>query len=198
MADMDSHILEGLTLRLEAAERGLRGARRAMWMGSILVVLAIGGAAWWLITRAQVGTPTTIEAQHFVVRDAQGAARGLLELTDDGATQLVFFRDALPGEEWRAHAKAGPFSFGVRSLSAHSQLVLGDREGANCQLTTGNLSFAINERPKLMLGTDSTGSRIWLADTTGNMQVLSAGLLADVAARRSEKASHPPKRRRGH
>ena len=46
---MDSHTLEGLTLRLEAAERALRGARRAMWMGSAIVALAIGGA--WLTSQ---------------------------------------------------------------------------------------------------------------------------------------------------
>lgn len=196
---MDSHTLEGLTLRLEAAERGLRGARRAMWIGSLLVVVALGAAAWWLIGRAQVGAPPAIvEAQHFVVRDAQGSARAVLEALDSGGTQLVFFLDPLPGEKWREVVGNGPFSFGVRSLSAHSQLLLHDRDGGDFQLTAGNLSFTRGGKPSVLLATDGGQSRIWLADTTGNMQVLSAGLLADVAARRGEKVSHPPKRRRGH
>jgi len=195
---MDSHTLEGLTLRLEAAERGLRGARRAMWLGSILVVLAIGGAAWWLISRAQVGPPpTTIEAQRFIVRDAQGSARAVLQAMDSGGTQLVFFRDPLPGDRWRESVGNGPFSFGVRSLSTHSQLMLTDRDGGDFQLTTGNLSFTFEDKPKVMLATDGGPPRIWLADSTGTMQMLSAGLLADVAAKRSEHVSHPPKHRRG-
>src|SRR5262249_43398119 len=115
---MDSHILEGLTLRLEAAERGLRAARRTMWMGSVVVALAIGGAAYWMSQRAPAaGIPETLEAQRFVVRDAQGAARALFEQSEGGATQLVFFRDPVAGDGWRQQASTGPFSFGVRSLS---------------------------------------------------------------------------------
>ena len=196
---MDSHTLEGLTLRLEAAERGLRGARRAMWMGSFLIVLAIGGAAWWLVDRAQIGTPpTTIEAQHFVVRDAQGSARAVLEAMDSGGTQLVFFRDPVPEDRWREFVGNGPFGFGVRSSpGAHSQLLLGDRDGRNLVLTPTNLFFDIHNTPKLLLGTDGAESRIWLADSTGNMKMLNASLLGDILAKRSEKVSHPPKHRRG-
>ena len=194
---MDSHTLEGLTLRLEAAERGLRGARRAMWMGSILVVLAVGGAAWWLISRAQVGiAPTTVEAQHFVVRDDQGSARAVLELSDAGNAQLVFFRDPLPGDGWREHAGSGPFSFGVRSLSAHSQLMLSDRDGTNFQLTTDHLSFDSTGTPRLLLGANGRGSRMWLADSTGSMAMLSANMIADALGKGSVKASAPPRHRR--
>jgi hypothetical protein len=198
MADMDSHTLEGLTLRLEAAERGLRGAKRAMWTGSILIVLAVGGAVWWMGTRAPVtGIPETVEAQRFIVRDGQGAARAMLEQSEGGATQLVFFRDPLAGEGWRQHASTGPFSFGARAVSAGSQLMLSDRDSGNFQLTTGNMSFTRGDKPSVLLATDGGQSRIWLSDSTGNMQVLSAGLLADVAAKPSVRASHPPKRRHG-
>jgi len=193
---MDSHTLEGLTLRLEAAERGLRGARRAMWMGSFLVVLAMGGAAWWVSNAIPAGVaPATVEAQQFIVRDAQGLARAVFESLPNGGTQLVFFRDPAPGDRWREQTGTGPFSFGVRSLRDHSQLALSDRDGATFQLMSGNLSFSKNEGPKVAFATDSAGGRIWLADSTGNMQVLSAGLLADVA-KRSAKSSPAPKHRR--
>lgn len=194
---MDSHTLEGLTLRLEAAERGLRGARRAMWFGSILVALAIGGGAWWLAGHLPAGgSQETVEAQHFVVRDAQGAARAVLETSGAGSSQLVFFRDALPGDGWRQGAGSGPFSFGVRSLSAHSQLLLSDRDGSNLQLTTNNLSFDSTGTPRLLLGADARGSRLWLSDTTGSMKMLNADLLADALAKRGVKASPAPKHRR--
>ena len=194
---MDSHTLEGLTLRLEAAERGLRSARRAMWTGSILVVLAVGGAAWWLISRAQVGVaPTTVEAQHFVVRDAQGAARAVLQQSAGGSTQLVFFRDPLAGEEWRKHTSTGPFSFGVRALNGGSQLTLWDTDGPNFQLMPGNLSFGGPDKPMVVIATDGGPPRLWLADTTGNAQALTADLIADVTAKSAAKASTQTKHHR--
>jgi len=194
---MDSHTLEGLTLRLEAAERALRGARRAMWTGSAIVALAIGGAAYWLVSHAPPGAShETIEAQHFVVRDGQGLARGVFEALDDGGTQLVVFRDPKPGDGWRGDVHTGPVNFGVRSLSAHSQLLLSDRDGSNVQLTTGNLSFDTTGTPRLLLGADGRGSRIWLADSTGAMQVLNAGLLADASGKKGNKPSAPSKHRR--
>jgi hypothetical protein len=193
---MDSHTLEGLTLRLEAAERGLRGARRALWMGSLLVALAMGGAAWWVVRSVPTGAvQETVEAQHFVVRDGQGLARAVLESSDGGNTQIVFLRDPVAADGWRDRAKAGPFSFGVRSLSAHSQVMLSDRGGVNVQLTTDHLSFDSTGTSRLLLGADERGARIWLSDSTGSMQVLTAGLLAQ-AAKRTAKPSPPPKRRR--
>ena len=194
---MDSHILEGLTLRLEAAERGLRGARRALWTGSILVAAAIGGGAWWVVNHLPTSAShETVEAQHFVVRDAQGLAHAVLESSEGGSTQLVFLRDPVAGDGWRS--SAGPYSFGVRSLSARSQVMLSDRDGTNFQLTTGNLSFDSTGTPRLLLGADARGSRIWLRDSTGTMQILNAGLLADAGAKRSPKPGAPAKHRRKH
>lgn len=194
---MESHVLEGLTLRLEAAERGLRAARRAMWTGSILVALAIGGGAWWVASHLPAGTSReSIEAQHFVVRDAQGQARAVLESSEGGSTQLVFLRDPVAGDAWRTGA--GPYSFGVRSLSARSQVMLSDRDGTNFQLTTDNLSFDSTGTTRLLLGADQRGARIWLADSTGSMQVLNAGLLADANAKRTAKPGPAPKHRRRH
>jgi hypothetical protein len=196
---MDSHILEGLTLRLEAAERGLRAARRAMWTGSILVAAAIGGGAWWVASHLPTGAAAeTVEAQHFVVRDAQGQARAVLESSEGGSTQLVFLRDPIAGDGWRGRANAGPYSFGVRSISARSQVMLSDRDGTNFQLTTDNLSFDSTGTTRLLLGADQRGARIWLADSTGSMQLLNAGLLADAAAKLSPKPSPAPKHRRRH
>jgi len=194
---MDSHILEGLTLRLEAAERGLKSARRAMWMGSLLVVAAIGGGAWWVGQRLQTGgMPEVVEAQHFVVRDAQGAARAVLQQSAGGSTQLVFFRDPLAGDEWRKHTSTGPFSFGVRALNGGSQLTLWDTDGPNFQLMPGNLSFGGPDKPMVVIATDGGPPRLWLADTTGNAQALTADLIADVTAKSAAKASTQTKHHR--
>jgi hypothetical protein len=167
-----------------------------MWMGSFLVVLAMGGAAWWFGRAQPMGTPETLEAQHFVVRDAQGAARAVLQQSAGGSTQLVFFRDPLAGEEWRKHTSTGPFSFGVRALNGGSQLTLWDKDGPNFQLMPGNLSFGGAEKPLVVLSTDGGPPRLWLADSTGNMQALTSSLIADVASRSAPKGGTPTKHRR--
>lgn len=192
---MDSHTLEGLTLRLEAAERGLRGARRAMWMGSLLVVAAIGGAVWWMSREQVAGTPETLEAQHFIVRDAQGAARAVLQQSAGGSTQLVFFQDPLAGDEWRKHTSTGPFSFGVRALNGGSQLMLHDTSDRDFQLMPSNLSFSDTDKLKVLIATDGGSPRLLLADSTGDPQVLTTNVLAD-AAKRSAKPNPAPKHRR--
>jgi len=195
---MDSHTLEGLTARLEAAERGLTGARRAIWTGSVLVALSIGGAVWWWVGSPRIGTGAgTVEAQHFVVRDANGAARAALELTDDGATQLVFFQDPLPGDEWRSRAKTGPFRFGVRSVRSLSQLVLADPSGAALQFTPGEMSMTQSGTPGLVLEARPIPA-IYLSDSTGHVQVLNSAALNDLLAKRATAPARPPKHRRGH
>src|SRR5262249_3911637 len=133
-ADMDSHTLEVLTERIEAAERGLRAARRAIVLGSIVVLLVVGGAVWWYFdpTFSALGRgegPEAGEAQQCIVRDAQGAARAALELSEAGALQLVFYQDPLPEDAWREHSANGPFGFGVRSTTTGPQLLLNDRDG---------------------------------------------------------------------
>jgi hypothetical protein len=167
-----------------------------MWLGSILVVLAIGGAAWWLGGHVSAsGTPEVVEAQRFIVRDGQGSARAVLEAMPSGGTQLVFFRDPLPGETWRERETGGPFSFAVRVLSAHSQLMLGNRDGDSFQISPANLFFDSPQGVKLMLGSDSGKMGIMFPDSTG-MKMLDARLLADILAKSSPKASPPPKHRR--
>src|SRR5262245_11786247 len=194
---MDSHTLEGLTLRLEAAERGLKAARRAIWTGSLLVMLGAGGAVYWLSERmTAAGAPEAVEAQHFVVRDAQGFARGVFESLGEGGTQLVVFRGPRPGDQWRERAGTGPFSFGVRSLRDQSQLMLGDRDGAVFQLMSSNLSFTRPDSSRMFITTDDAGSRIWLADWAGSMQVLMAGPITDALAKRAAPASHLTRHRR--
>src|SRR5262245_44324918 len=129
---MDSHTLEVLTGRIEAAERALGAARRAIWLGSLVVLLVLGAAVWWAVDptfgRGAISGPKEVEAQRFILRDTHGDARAVLEAMDSGGTQLVFFRDPLPGDTWRDHAGNGPFSFGVRSLASMSQLALSSRD----------------------------------------------------------------------
>ena len=192
---MESHILEGLTLRLEAAERGLSSARRAMWMGSLLVVAATGGAVWWVSRAPVVETPETVEAQHFIVRDAQGAARAVLQQSAGGSTQLVFFRDPLIGDEWRQHTSTGPFSFGVRALDGGSQMVFNDREGGTLQFAPTGLALTRGGVLRLSFEPGESEPRIGLVDSTGKTQALTPSLLASVA-KPAAKAGTQPKRRR--
>jgi hypothetical protein len=196
---MDSHTLEGLTLRLEATERALRGARRAMWTGSILVALAIGGGAWWVVNNMPTSTSQeTVDAQHFVVRDGQGFARGVLESLPNNGTQFVIFRDPLPGDQWRGHTGSGPFSFGVRTLSANSQFMLSTRDGSDIQVTPGSIAMGTKGNATVVLESAAGNPRLWLMDSTGTGQALSAGLLADLAAKHAAKPAPAPKHRRRH
>jgi hypothetical protein len=196
---MDSHTLEILTVRIEAAERALRSARRAMWLGSIVVLLVSAGAVLWALDptlgRGPGKESGTVEAQRFVVRDAQGSARAVLEALPSGGTQLVFFREPLAGDTWREHTGTGPFSFGVRSVRDLSQLVLSNSSGEDLQFTPANLSMGKHQTPGFVVSAGPTPG-IWLADSTGRMQMLNANVIADVLAKHPEPARPPQKHRR--
>jgi hypothetical protein len=198
---MDSHTLEVLTERIEAAERGLKGARQAIWLGSVVVLLVFGGAVWWYLdpTLGRGGGPKTVEAQHFVVRDAQGAARAALEVSNGGAIQLVFFQEPLPGEAWREHQEDGPFSFGVRSITTGPQLLLNNREGKRIGITPTDLTLdSRGHGIGVVLSSSPSGeAQIGLADSTGNMHMIGAGALGELLSKRAAAPSHPPRRRRG-
>jgi len=194
---MDSHTLEVLTERIEGAERGLRAARRAIVLGSVVVLLVVGGAVWWYLdpTLGRGEGPKTVEAQHFIVRDAQGAARAALELSDAGSVQLVFFQDPLPGDAWREHSANGPFSFGVRSTRDLTQLLIADRNGGGLSYSPGNLMMGPRETPSLVLDSHPPTPAIYLADSTRHMQMLSANSLAGLLSKPAAPARSPSRRR---
>jgi len=201
---MDSHTLEVLTVRIEAAERALKSARRAIWLGSFVVLLAIGGAVWWALDPTfgrgvgpKTGEGQQVEAQRFVVRDAQGAARAVLGVSDGGATQLVFLQDGVPGDAWRQHEEDGPFSFGVRTISSGPQLLLNGRDGKRFGVTPTDLTLNSKDPGVGVVLTSSPSgeAQIGLADSTGTMQIVSAGTLKELLSKRAAAPGRPPKRR---
>ena len=201
---MDSHTLEVLTERIEAAERALRAARRAIWLGSFVVLLVLGGAVWWALdpTFGRGGGPKTVEgqqfeAQRFVVRDPSGAARAVLGVSDGGATQLVFLQDGLAGDAWRQHEEDGPFSFGVRTISSGPQLLLNSRDGKRLGVTPTDLTLNSKDAGVGVVLTSSPSgeAQIGLADSTGSVQMVSAGALRELLSKRATAPGRPSKRR---
>jgi len=190
---MDSHTLEVLTERIEAAERGLRAARRALLLGSVVVLLVVGGAVWWYLdpTLGRGEGPKTVEAQHFIVRDAQGAARAALELSEAGSVQLVFYQDPLPGDAWREHAGDGPFGFGVRSTSTGPQLLLNDHDGKRLQASPTDLTLASG----VVLTSSGGEAQIGLRDSSGATFLLGANTLKQLLSKPAAPV-HTPTRRR--
>ena len=120
----------------------------------------------------------TIEAQRFVVRDAQGRARAVLQSLESNGAQLVFFREPLAGDRWRSQVMPGPFAFGVRDWRGNPQLVLTNAEGAQVALMPNSLALSRSDRGLVLIELPPVaGGRIILADTSGTRTTLSAATM---------------------
>jgi hypothetical protein len=85
---MDRLTAESVTRRLDTLERESRRAKR---VGLLLLVGAAAGLAM-----GQVRAPAeTIEARRIVVKDASGAARGVLSGTPEGALLELYDKDGV-------------------------------------------------------------------------------------------------------
>jgi hypothetical protein len=78
--------------RLEQLERDNRRLRRYTTVMLIVVAMALGlGAAllWYSVRSGLPGSPQTISARQFILRDANGRVRGAWGLDDSGAVRLA-------------------------------------------------------------------------------------------------------------
>jgi hypothetical protein len=78
--------------RLDQLERDNRRLRRYVtaMLVVIAMVLGLGASLIWYSSRSGLpGSPQTVAARQFVLRDANGKVRGALGLGDDGAVRLV-------------------------------------------------------------------------------------------------------------
>jgi len=78
--------------RLEQLERDNRRLRRytSTMLVVVAMVLGLGAALIWYSVRSGLpGSPMTISAHQFVLRDSDGTMRGVWGLGDDGAVRLV-------------------------------------------------------------------------------------------------------------
>jgi len=126
----------------------------------------------------------TIEGRNFVVRDAHGNARAVLQSMDPVGVQLVFFRDPLPGDTWRDRAGQGPFSFAVRDWRGNAQMTMSKRDEGRLDFQPGSIAMSRGEKPTLVLYLTANGEgRINLIDSTGALTSLPAASQRIVGSR---------------
>ncbi len=152
--------------RLGELERDLRRARRA----GAAAVLVLGGALGYVGFGARGVSKTVVEAQQFIVRDAQGRERAMLGLDHPSSPQHSPVRLGLYNEASNSSAVLY-LSDGFAGLSVASgveppvrravQLFANPREGGGLKVTTAGRSPAIELSsaageglPRFVLGTD--------------------------------------------
>ena len=81
-----------IVIRLEQLERDNRRLRRytTLMLVVVAMVLGLGTALLWYSVRSGLpGSPQTVSARQFVLRDGQGRVRGAWGLDDSGAVRLT-------------------------------------------------------------------------------------------------------------
>ena len=162
--------------RLEQVERDNRRLRR--YTTAMLVVVAMGlglGAAliWYSVRSGLPGSPLTVSARQFVLRDAEGKVRGAWGLDEDGSVRL-----ALSDAEGRQRVRLSLLQDGSAGLSFADSA---DRKLAVLGLLpdhTTNLALTDPAGiPRAVLGVASDGSsNLVFADRAGSTR---AGLGVD-------------------
>ena len=136
--------------QIAALEEKIGSLRRTLFAttlgGAAVLAIVIG----WGVNARSPAAPgaDTIEARSFVVRDNQGRARAVLQSLDDTGAQLVFFRDPVKGDAWRARAMPGPFVFAVRDWRGNAQLVLRNTDGTRIDLDPRTVTSGGSSRPR--------------------------------------------------
>jgi hypothetical protein len=162
--------------RLDELERDNRRLRRYTTMMLIVVAMVLGlGAAliWYSVRSGLPGSPITVSARQFVLRDSDGTVRGAWGLGDDGAVRL-----ALNDGEGRQRVRLSLLRDGSAGLSFADSA---DRKLAVFGLLpdyTTNLALTDPAGiPRAVLGVSPNGSsNLVFADRSGSTR---AGLGVD-------------------
>jgi len=162
--------------RLEQLERDNRRLRRYTTVMLIVVAMALGlGTAllWYSVRSGLPGSPQTVSARQFVLRDANGRVRGAWGVDDSGAVRL-----ALSDESERQRVRLSLLQDGSAGLSFADSA---DRKLAVLGLLPDNTTnLALTDPagiPRAVLGVASDGSsNLVFADREGSTR---AGLGVD-------------------
>ena len=162
--------------RLEQLERDNRRLRRYTTVMLIVVAMALGlGTAllWYSVRSGLPGSPQTVSARQFVLRDANGRVRGAWGVDDSGAVRL-----ALSDEGERQRVRLSLLQDGSAGLSFADSA---DRKLAVLGLLPDNTTnLALTDPagiPRAVLGVASDGSsNLVFADREGSTR---AGLGVD-------------------
>jgi hypothetical protein len=179
--------------RLEQLERDNRRLRRYTTLMLIVVamVLGLGTALLWYSVRSGLpGSPQVVSARQFVLRDANGRARGAWGLDDSGAVRLT-----LSDEGERQRVRLSLLQDGSAGLSFSDSA---DRKLAVLGLLPDNTTnLALTDPagiPRAVLGVASDGSsNLVFADrggaTRAGLGVDSRGLGTFNLAERNEEGA---------
>ena len=175
-----AHELRGegrIAHRLDELERDNRRMRRYVTSMLVIVAMVLGlGAAliWYSVRSGLPGSPLTVSARQFVLRDAAGNVRGALGLGEDGAVRLV-----LSDSNERQRVRLSLLGDGSAGLSFADSA---DRKLAVFGILpdhTTNLALTDPAGiPRVVLGVSPNGSsNLVFADQAGNTR---AGLGVDT------------------
>jgi hypothetical protein len=175
-----AHELRGegrIVNRLDQLERDNRRLRRYVTSMLVVVAMVLGlGAAliWYSVRSGLPGSPLTVSARQYVLRDADGNVRGAWGLGEDGAVRLVLS----DGDE-RQRVRLSLLKDGSAGLSFADSA---DRKLAVFGLLpdyTTNLALTDPAGiPRAVLGVSPNGSsNLVFADQSGNTR---AGLGVDT------------------
>jgi hypothetical protein len=114
--------------------------RRNRQLGRLMIVLAAVGATV-LFAAAQAREPHTVEAQKFVVVDANGKTKAVLE-TKDAVTALKFFDEkSRPVAEFSV-TQDGP-AIGLQSASGESLTLSATKESTGMAVVNAKTQIAV-------------------------------------------------------
>jgi len=147
-------------------------------MGVLVLVVLVG-----LKVGERGSGDDTIEARNFVVRDTRGQARAVLQCMEDRGVQLVFFRDPLKGDTWRARSRPGPFSFGVRDWGGDGQMLLTAANGNRLEMLPSTFTIGRNGSSLILYAMPNGEGWLVLADSTGAQAVVTAASVRQGALR---------------
>ncbi len=164
---MDESALDTLTRRLDRLEREARWWRR---IGAVALIGAMAGA---LTGQARVPAQT-VEAQRFVVKDADAQPRAVLGATAHGAVLELYDRD---GARRSLLGLAGDGSV-ILSLSAK-----GEQGGVQISATPyGSSNFQFSDRAgvtRVGTGVTADGSAVLLVNDTAGTARAGLGIAVD-------------------
>ena len=163
--------------RLDELERDNRRLKRYTTTMLVVVALVLGLGAALVFYSGKVGlpgSPLTVSAQQFVLRDSKGAIRGAWGVTDDGSVRI-----ALSDAKGRQRVRLSLLDDGSAGLSFADTA---DRKLAVLGLlpdhTTSLVLTDPGGIPRMVLGVQGTGSsNIVFADQSGSTR---AGLGVDT------------------
>ena len=156
-----------IVIRLEQLERDNRRLRRytTLMLVVVAMVLGLGTALLWYSVRSGLpGSPQSVSARQFVLRDSQGRVRGAWGLDDSGAVRLTLSDE---GERQRVRLSLlqdGSAGISLSDTSDRKLAVLG-------LLPDNTTNLALTDPagiPRAVLGVASDGSsNLVFADREG-------------------------------